>query len=238
MPQGNSSVPLTCGPIAWDGSRNYFVAAPHGAVGGSQVPYVMRSTDGWNWTHLRPDGTPAFYPGSWGDNHAGYSRFMTDIRGRLHYYNGTARLFFVGYNQNTNGNARMGGASSSDLVNWSKRTTPLCNPRNGGVFKMGSVIHYDGFTKATMGFNETFGNAAAFYLKAQPFRGDPFLGWLDADPGVPFYRDVQGVIADAPYYVISNNQNQHFIAFAASAIDSATDPSWKVNLGFRNPDVV
>lgn len=235
-PQGNSTVPLTCGPVAWDGSRNLFVAAPHGQNGGHQVPYLMTSPDGWNWT--MKTGTPAFYAGSWGDNHVGYSRFLTDIRGRLAYVNGTARLFFVGYNEDTNNNARMGGASSSDLINWSKRTTPLCNPRNGGVFKMGSVLYYDGQTKATMGFHETAGNAAVFYLKNQTFKSDPFSNWQDADPGIPFYRDLQGVIADAPYYVISNNKDQHFIAFASAGIDSATDPSWRVNVGFRNPDIV
>ena len=63
----------------------------------------------------------------------------------------------------------MGGASSSDLVNWSKRTTPLCNPRNGALFKMGSVIHYGGLTKATMGFHEVFGNPSVFHLKNQTF---------------------------------------------------------------------
>ncbi len=238
-PQSTSSVPLTSGPVAWDGLNRFFVAAPHGKLGTGefdpQAPFIMKSSDGWTWTSLT--SREAFRPGSWGDDHAGYTRFMTDPRGRLVRYNGSARLFFCGYHQAGNNMARLGGASSTDLVNWSKQSTPLANPTQGNAFKLGSVIHYDGLTYMTLAVGNVFQVVTTFYLKQQLFRGDPFSSWLD-NPGTPIYHPAHGIQADGPYYVVSNNQNQHFMAYATATPNPPDDPRWAVDLAQRNPDVV
>lgn len=215
-PPGWNPNHFSSGDVVWDRETQRFYATPHGidTSGGvyrGQDTFLVQSSDGIHWTHVRSDPIlPHGPPGSFDERHAGYGRFLKDYDGNIKRFDGSALFYYRGELWPVGGSRprySLGLATSPDLSNWSKRPRELMTPLGGALFNLGSALYAEG--RFWIIWTVRFGSTV---LRKRGRRPDDPYDW-DEGIGTPIYRHPTPLSAGS--YVLDRASGRHHFPFTA-----------------------
>lgn len=220
-PPGYEPSHFSSGDVVWDPSTRAFYSTPHCATLGatSQPTFLIKSTDGINWSYVRSDPIVRPTPGAWDSYQTAYGRFLRDYSGNLRRIAGQAIWYYRG-EQSSPHRYAVGAASSGDLVNWTKRGRQF-DPIDGGLLSLGSAISPSSGVSSgriylvfsTLATPTGGGGVMPMFLKESNAPGAPY-SWA-AGPGYHLYDDPTSVgYTDGGSYVIDPQDGVHHMAYA------------------------
>lgn len=211
-----------CPDIAWDRAGRRFIASIHSLSSSSRViqnTFMLESADGATWTRMSdapavPIGTKT----AWDGYAIDYGRFLRDPDGNLARVGGN----YVWYYRGTKKIAQLAGpdveayqlgiATSPDLVNWTKKGSPILDAGSQRLFGLGSALWLNGVANLVWTVAPAGGSPQVHLQRSAA--GQPF-NFPTQGPGMPIYADA-AVAVDGPSLAVDPATGVQYMTVGAA----------------------